>query len=68
MIYIPHFFTVQELNEVGVTKEQLQKLFHYEDESHILTTEDHGDVLQIQVWAETSGEFDFDREFAKSYL
>lgn len=67
MKYYPHFFTNLELEEAGVTAEQIAKLFHYRDEKDVINTEITDFGIMIQIWIGHEMEDNFDREFAESF-
>lgn len=67
MKYYPHFLTNAELEEAGVTAEQISKLFHYHDEEDVINTEINDFGIMIQIWIGHEMEDKFDREFAESF-
>lgn len=61
------FITDTELEEVGVTKEQIAKLFHRKYAESLHTTETTPFGIWVQFWQEPYGEFDFSLDYAESH-
>lgn len=68
MIYAPMFITNIELKEIGITAEQLKKIYcrQYEDQIHTAEINENG--IWLQTWVEPLEQKDFDREYAESFI
>lgn len=67
MKYYPHFLTNSQLEEAGVTQEQIAKLFHYHDKDDVINTETCEFGITIQIWIGHEMDDKFTREFAESF-
>lgn len=61
------FITDTELEQVGVTREQIAKLFHRKYKKSLHTTEETPQGIWVQFWQDPTEETDFDAEFAESF-
>lgn len=68
MKYIPYFIYDYELEKVGVTKEQIAKLFHLDCDDHIVNIEEKDDYINIMTWIDADEYNDYDIDFARSFF
>lgn len=61
------FITDTELEEVGVTKEQIATLFHRKYDKSLHTTETTPFGIWVQFWQDPSEEHDFSTLYAESF-
>lgn len=68
MIYAPMFITNIELEEIGITAEQLKKLYcrQYKDQLHTAEISENG--ITLQTWIDPTEQTNFDRSFAESFI
>lgn len=67
MILNPMFISDAELEQVGVTKEQISKLFHRKYKSSLHTTEITPSGIWVQFWQDATEEHDYSVEYAESF-
>lgn len=67
MTYLPIFITNSELERVGVTAEQICKIFHREYDDAIINTEISPSGINVMIWQDPNTDNTFTREYAQSF-